>query len=148
MPRTEKRKAKPSVPKKPKKKRGRKKITLTEGQKVAAVKYIASCGFWKYRLAAFLRIDHKTLDLILKRDKNFSLELEAANAEFCGKNIRKASPEFILHNKFSDEFPDTKKIDVEHSINEKLLQFLEQAKILTNERKRLSDGGAGNNQTS
>lgn len=89
-----------------KNKTGRPRIILSEARKKLAIEYVASSGLWKVRLAKFLRIDHDTLNRILKTDRSFSDDLEAAEAVFVGKTIEKAKPEFILHSKYRDEFPD------------------------------------------
>lgn len=85
---------------------GRPQIILSETQKKIAVEYVSSSGFWKLRLAKFLKIDLKTLNKILLKNRGFSRDLEAAEAVFVGKTIQNARPEFILRSKYREEFPD------------------------------------------
>jgi len=149
MPKTEKPKA-VAVVKTPKHKGGRPRgsfIKLTIDQKKAAINYVLKAGLWKVRLTHFLRIDLKTLNRILNSDKDFSLDLEAAEAEFAGNNIAAAKPEFILKTKYKDEFPEETKIGIEHSIDEKLLEFLDKQMALTNTRRRLIDDNGSHQNT-
>lgn len=89
-----------------KNKGGRPQTELTEDRKSMAIEYVAASGFWKVRLAKFLKIDLKTLNKILQKNRGFSRDLEAADAVFVGKTIQHAKPEFILKSKYKDEFPD------------------------------------------
>lgn len=91
---------------KKKNKGGRPQTEITEDRKCMAIEYVSASGFWKVRLAKFLKIDLKTLNKILEKDRGFSRDLEAADAEFVGKTIQHAKPEFILKSKYRDEFPD------------------------------------------
>lgn len=131
------------MPKTQNKKTGRPEIELASSQKLTAVQYVQKTGLWKIRLAKFLKIDRGTLDRILKNDPTFSTDLEAADAQFCGKTIQKAKPEFILKTKYKDEFPEDTKIGVEHSYDEKLKEFLDRASLLTNARRRESNANVG-----
>lgn len=110
MSKTEKPKAglKPTSKKvvKRKPKRGRPLIKFSPEQKKLAVEYVEMSGLWKVRLSKFLKVDYETLDRILKKDKNFSNDLEAAEAKFIGKKIDTAKPEFVLRTKYREEFPD------------------------------------------
>lgn len=85
---------------------GRPQTEITEDRKSMAIEYVAASGFWKVRLAKFLKIDLKTLNKILEKDRGFSRDLEAADAVFVGNTIKNAKPEFILKSKYRDEFPD------------------------------------------
>lgn len=118
-----------------KNKGGRPLKELTEDQKHAAVQYVRDSGLWKIRLATFLRVDFKTLTRILKEDKAFHLELKAADSIFFGNMVSRARPEFILMTKYRDEFPNPK-IKTGNETNEKLERFLDNARILSNSRKR------------
>jgi len=114
--------------KKPKDKGGRAKIELTDKQKELAIRYVKNSGLWKVRLAMYLGIDVKTLRSILKSDKSFSLVLQTADAEFCGKIIKKAKPDFILKTKYREEFSE--KVGVEHRLDKELREFFDRNKQL------------------
>lgn len=116
---------------------GRPTIGLSEESKSHCVDYVKASGFYKTRVAKFLRIDAKTLNKILKDDRSFSLDLEAADAEFQGKIIATARPEFILKTKYREEFPTNFKDDAGGALNEEIDRFLDRAKSLTNSRKDL-----------
>lgn len=107
-------------------KRGAPKVTLTDKQKNLAYNYVSQTGYWPTRLAAYLGIDAKTLHRILKEDKYFSAGIELAEAKFCGKKIKKASPDFILKTKYREEFPE--KVQVEHGMDEELKKFFDRQK--------------------
>ncbi|GEM_PF-2706004 len=92
---------------------GRPRIELTEKEKLMAIKYVTAAGFWKVRLADFLKISFPTLENILKKDASFFNDLKAAEAVFIGKIIQKAKPEFILRAKAGEEFPDSTQLDNE-----------------------------------
>ncbi len=85
---------------------GRPRVILSGSQMQLAIEYVTTSGLWKVRLAKLLRIDHDTLNRILKTDRSFSDDLEAAEAVFIGKTIQRAKPEFILKTKYRNEFPD------------------------------------------
>ena len=108
MSQTEKPKAKIIVPPKKiiKKKNGRPRIKLTSEQKKLAVEYVSTSGLWKVRLAKFLKISFPTFESILKKDRSFFNDLEAADALFVQRTIKGAKPEFILRTKYKEEFPD------------------------------------------
>jgi len=91
---------------KKKNKGGRPKFVLTDKQRKAAIDYVTSSGFWKTRLAKFMKISFPTLELVLKRDKSFFNDIEAADATFVQKMVERAKPEFILRSKYKDEFPE------------------------------------------
>lgn len=97
---------------------GRPKVILIEAQKTLSIIYVKSSGLWKVRLAKLLRMDLKTLSRILREDRSFSLDLEAADAEFAGNIIARAKPEFILKTKYKDEFPETTISDADKGLNE------------------------------
>ena len=130
------------------KKRGRPRIIISAKRKEAAIKYVLDSGFWFASLSSFLGINRETLRTKIKKDKHFFAALEAANAEFRRKMVIQAKPEFILRNKFSDEFPDNQKLNVEHGFSEKLQRVLdEQIRLIEEGRKRI-DGIARNVPTS
>ena len=122
-----------------KNKGGRPPKELTEDQKLAAIQHVTISGFWKMRLATFLRVDFKTLARILKEDKGFSSKIKSADAQFCANMISRAKPEFILRTKYRDEFPDSKIVDSEHGLNQELREFLEKQSKLLNARRRELD---------
>ena len=62
---------------------------LTDEQKRMALDYIRASGYFKFRLAQFLKISRPTLNKILVEDTDFFTEVEAANAEFCKELIEK-----------------------------------------------------------
>jgi len=102
----------PVPPKKKNKSRaGRPKIVFSQEIKDAAIQYVRDSGYWKVRLAKFLKVNTDTLDKKLKQDKNFSEDLEAAEAEFLRKTIKNAKPEFVLKTKYKDEFPEHNPFD-------------------------------------
>lgn len=115
---------------------GRPQKVISKEMRVAAVQYVSDSGISMEVLANFLGIARSTLQDIFKRDKEFSAEIKTANAEFRRKTVMAAKPEFILRNKFRDEFPDSPKIETGRDTNKRLEEFLDRAAILTNERRR------------
>lgn len=122
-----------------KNKGGRPLKIISKEMQVAANKYVSDSGISMEALAHFLGIARSTLQEILKRDKKFSADIMAANAEFRRKTIKKARPEFILRNKFRDEFPDAPKIETGRDTDRRLEEFLDRAAYAGNARKRELD---------
>jgi len=89
-----------------KKNKGGRPQKFTDELKKSAIEYVKDSGYWKVRLAKYLRISVDTLDRRLKRDKGFADDLEAAESDFIRKTIKRAKPEFILRSKYKDEFPE------------------------------------------
>lgn len=105
-------------------------IVLTEAQKKAAIEYVQLSGFYKMRLASFLRLDIKTLNRILKDDESFSQDIKAAESAFIGKIVDKTvekRPDFILKSKYAEEFPD--RLQVEHSGKLSFTEFIQEEKL-------------------
>lgn len=119
---------------------GRPQKIISKEMRVAANKYVSDSGISMVDLANFLGIARSTLQEIFKRDKEFSADIMAANAEFRRKTIKKARPEFILRNKFRDEFPDAPKSETERDTNKRLERFLDNAAYAGNARRRELDG--------
>ena len=91
---------------------GTKVIVFTDKQKELAIRYVGNTGFWITRLAKYMSVDFKTLQRILKADPQLSKDIQSADAEFCGKTIKKAKPDFILRTKYRREFPEKVEVDV------------------------------------
>ena len=117
---------------------GRPLKVISKEMRIAAIQYVTDSGISMESLANFLGIARSTLQDIFKRDKEFSAEIHAGNAEFRRKIVMAARPEFILRNKFRDEFPDTK-IEPENDTDKRLKEFLDRAAYLGNTRRRELD---------
>ena len=89
---------------------GRPERVLTKEEQDIAIVYILKSGFWKMRLADFLEVDIKTLNKNLT--DNFSQRIRRANADFLGKTIARANPEFILKNKAGKEFSNKQQYEL------------------------------------
>lgn len=111
-----------------KNKGGRPKTIFTEQQKHMAIKYVEDSGLYKIRIADLLGVDRKTFDKILKQDKEFKINLDRADSIFFANLVSRAKPEFILRNRFPDEFPDPPRSRSRCAVQEKnddLKEFLD-----------------------
>lgn len=69
--------------------------------------------FYHYQLIARASgITDDTLKKYRDEDENFSERLEKARAQFIGKNMRKAKPEFLLERLDPELFKERKEADV------------------------------------
>lgn len=83
------------------------KLILTNKEKDFALIYVRASGFYKSRLANYLKISRPTLNRIFNDDPGFFTNVEAANAEFCKELIERAkdkNPLFLLERMFRKEF--------------------------------------------
>lgn len=97
------------------------KFRLSLDQKNSAFDYVRASGFFKNRLASFLKISRPTLDRLLEEDEDFFTQIKAADAEFCKdliELVKKKDPKFILRTKYIDEFNDSLKYEAFDPVEE------------------------------
>jgi len=87
---------------------------LSDEQKELALLYVRASGFYKTRLAAYLKISRPTLDRVIKDDAVFFTDLESASADFCKElieRVKEKDPKFILRTRYREEFNDSVKFE-------------------------------------